>query len=50
MQRDQDWPREAPDVFDRGAPADQFFEADALQAMRNLEEVMDFAEHLVGPP
>ena len=43
-------PTRYPDAFDRGAPADQFFEADAQQAMRDVEEVMDFAERLVRPP
>ena len=43
-------PTRYPDAFDRGAPADQFFEPDALQAMRDMEEVIDFAERLIGPP
>ena len=42
-------PTRYPDAFDRGAPSDQFFEADARDAMRDVEEVMDFAERLVRP-
>ena len=43
-------PTRYPDAFDRGAPADQFFDADAQQAVRDAEEVMDFAERLVRSP
>ncbi|MGH2350686.1 MAG: HEPN domain-containing protein [Chloroflexota bacterium] len=39
-----------PDAFDRGAPADQFFEADARQALADAEEVQRFAEHVIGTP
>ena len=43
-------PTRYPEAFDRGAPADQFFEADARQAVGDAAEVMDFAERLVRPP
>lgn len=39
-----------PDAFDRGAPVEQFYEADAHQAVQDAEEVMTFAEGLIGPP
>lgn len=40
-------PTRYPNAFDRGAPADQFFEADARQALQDAEEVMSFAESVV---
>lgn len=43
-------PTRYPDAFDQGAPADQFFEPDAAQALRDVEEVLDLARRLVGPP
>lgn len=41
-------PTRYPDAFDRGAPAEQFFEADACQAMADAEEVMEFATRLIA--
>ena len=41
-------PTRYPDAFDRGAPADQFFEADARQALDDAEEVQRFAEGVIG--
>jgi HEPN domain-containing protein len=43
-------PTRCPDAFDQGAPADQFFEADARAAVQDTEEVMGFAARLVRPP
>ena len=43
-------PTRHPNSFDRGAPADQFFEADARQALEDMEEVYRLAESLVGSP
>ncbi|MBI5571086.1 MAG: HEPN domain-containing protein [Desulfomonile tiedjei] len=43
-------PTRYPNAFDRGAPAEQFFEADARQALEDAEEVYRFAEGLVGSP
>jgi HEPN domain-containing protein len=42
-------PTRYPDAFDAGAPADQFFEADARQAVEDAEEVVRFAENTIGP-
>ena len=42
-------PTRYPDAFDEGAPADQFFAADAQQAVRDAEEVVRFAVRLIGP-
>lgn len=39
-----------PDAFDQGAPAEQFFEWDAHQAVDDAEEVLAFAEGVIGPP
>ncbi len=37
-------PTRYPNAFDRGAPADQFFEPDARQALEDAREVIRFAE------
>lgn len=41
-------PTRYPNAFDRGAPAEQFFEPDARLALEDAEEVCKFAEDLVG--
>lgn len=41
-------PTRYPNAFDRGAPADQFFEMDAYQALEDTKEVMKFVQSLVG--
>jgi HEPN domain-containing protein len=41
-------PTRYPDAFDRGAPADQFFAADAHQAVADAEEVIGFATGIIG--
>lgn len=41
-------PTRYPNAFDRGAPAEQFFEEDARQALEDAEEVIKFAEGIVG--
>ena len=43
-------PTRYPNAFDHGSPADQFFEPDARQALEDAEEVLRFAERVVGPP
>src|SRR2546430_9543341 len=43
-------PTRYPDAFDRGAPADQFFAADAHQAVADAEEVIGFATGIIGSP
>lgn len=43
-----DIPTRYPNAFDRGAPADQFFEVDARQALEDAEEVVRFAEGIIG--
>jgi HEPN domain-containing protein len=43
-------PTRYPDAFDRGVPAEQFFEADARQAVADAEEVIGFAADLSGSP
>jgi HEPN domain-containing protein len=43
-------PTRYPDAFDRGAPADQFFAADAHQAVADAEEVVTFATDIIGSP
>lgn len=43
-------PTRYPNAFDQGAPAEQFFEADARQALTDAEEVIRFAEDLIGSP
>ncbi|MBS7656216.1 HEPN domain-containing protein [Candidatus Bathyarchaeota archaeon] len=35
-------PTRYPNAFDRGAPADQFFEADAHEALEDAKKVMEF--------
>ena len=40
-------PTRYPDAFDRGAPADQFFTADAHQAIADAEEVLGFATGII---
>ncbi len=40
-------PTRYPDAFSQGAPADQFFEADARQAVADAEEVIRFAEETI---
>ena len=42
-------PTRYPDAFDRGAPADQFFEADARQAVDDATAVEQFAAGVIGP-
>ncbi len=41
-------PTRYPNAFDRGAPADQFFEADAREALEDAKEVMEFVRSVVG--
>jgi HEPN domain-containing protein len=41
-------PTRYPDAFDRGAPADQFFEADADQAVMDADEIFRFATDIIG--
>jgi len=41
-------PTRYPNAFDRGAPAEQFFEEDARQALEDAEEVIRFAEGIIG--
>lgn len=36
-------------AFDRGAPAEQFFEEDAREALKEAEEVISFAQGIIGP-
>jgi len=43
-------PTRYPNAFDRGAPADQFFEGDAREALEDAEEVIKFAGGIVRPP
>lgn len=43
-------PARYPNAFDRGAPAEQFFETDARQALEDVEEVYRFAESIIGSP
>ncbi len=45
-----DIPTRYPDAFDRGAPADQCFDADAQQAVTDAEEVVQFATGIIGSP
>ncbi|RKY57110.1 MAG: hypothetical protein DRP94_09690 [Candidatus Latescibacterota bacterium] len=42
-------PTRYPNAFDRGAPADQFLEEDAHQALEDTREVVKFAQGIVGP-
>lgn len=43
-------PTRYPNAFDRGVPAEQFFEPDARQAVEDAEEVVNFAGAAVGGP
>lgn len=43
-------PTRYPDAFDRGAPADQFFAADARQAVADAAEVLHCATDIIGSP
>jgi HEPN domain-containing protein len=43
-------PARYPDAFAQGAPAEQYFEADAQAAIADAEEVYRFAEGIIGPP
>ncbi len=43
-------PTRYPAAFDRGAPADQFFETDAAQAVVDAEEVLRVATDIIGSP
>ena len=43
-------PTRYPNAFDRGAPVDQFFEADAREALDQAQEVVGFAEGIIGSP
>jgi HEPN domain-containing protein len=43
-------PARYPDAFAQGAPAEQYFDADARQAVDDAEEVYRFAEGIIGPP
>lgn len=42
-------PTRYPNAFDRGAPVDQFFEEDAREALKEAEEVVDFAQGIIEP-
>jgi len=41
-------PTRYPNAFDRGAPAEQFFEPDAKEALEDAGEVVRFAEGIMG--
>jgi len=41
-------PTRYPNAFDRGAPAEQFFEDDARQALEDAAEVIRFAGGIIG--
>jgi HEPN domain-containing protein len=43
-------PTRYPDAFPSGAPIQQFFEADAREALGDAEEVCRFVEQLIGSP
>jgi len=43
-------PTRYPNAFDRGVPAEQFFEADARQALDHAKEVAGFARGIIGSP
>jgi HEPN domain-containing protein len=43
-------PARCPDAFPQGAPAEQFFDADAHSALADAEEISKFAEGIIGPP
>ena len=40
-------PTRYPNAFDRGAPADQFFEPDALQALEDAKQVIEFVRSII---
>ncbi len=42
-------PTRYPNAFDRGIPAEQFFEPDARQALEDAEEVVRFASGIIRP-
>jgi len=42
-------PTRYPDAFERGVPAEQYGEQDAHEAVQDAEEVVAFAEGLIGP-
>lgn len=42
-------PTRYPNAFDRGVPADQFFEPDARQALEDAEEVIRFVAGIIRP-
>jgi HEPN domain-containing protein len=42
-------PTRYPNAFDQGVPAEQFFEADARQALEDAEEVVRLAESIIRP-
>ena len=42
-------PTRYPDAFDEGAPADQFFERDAQQAVEDAERIIQFAANVIRP-
>jgi HEPN domain-containing protein len=42
-------PTRYPNAFDRGVPAEQFFEDDARLALEDAEEVVRFAHATVEP-
>ncbi len=43
-------PTRYPNAYDRGVPAEQFFEADARQALDHAKEVAEFAREIIGSP
>jgi HEPN domain-containing protein len=43
-------PTRYPNAFDRGAPAEQYFETDARHALADAEEVIAFARAIVRTP
>lgn len=43
-------PTRYPDAYDRGVPGQQYIEHDAHEAVRDAEEVVSFAERLIGSP
>ena len=43
-------PTRYPNAFDRGVPAQQFFETDAREALADAEEVVSFADGIIKAP
>jgi HEPN domain-containing protein len=43
-------PARYPDAFPQGAPAEQYFESDAREALNDAEGLYQFAEGVIGPP